>query len=211
MTSRSNRVALLAGLLTFAVAGAAAAVVVVNNTTTAVNPLAVNDTFTVAVRVVWDGQSTPPGLQGIFTSTSYDTSVVEFVSATSAPASILSFVDPDTQDVIPGLNRLLQPTIINGALRTVQYGAGSAEAFVDPRAANAPAGRLITTLTFRAIAAGTTVISGFVAPGDSIAGDTFSAGTTVPITVPEPGSFLLGGAALGAVLSVVAIRRRRTD
>lgn len=213
MTSRSHRFVLLAGLLSLALAGSAAGEVVVNNATTAVSPVAINDTFTVTVRAVWDGQG---ALQGIFTSTGYDANVVQFVSATSAPAAILQFntgeIDPDTGDpiILPGLNRLLQPSILNGFLRTVQYAVGSADNVVDPRAANAPAGRLITTLTFKALANGTTtiapVLGGTADPG--AVGDTFRPGTTVTVTVPEPGSILLGGVALSTVLSVVAIRRR---
>jgi hypothetical protein len=189
---------LLVAMTVLLAAGSASATVSVNNSSAANGSiLNLGDTFTVAVNVVWDGAGT---LQGIFTSTGYDESVIEFVSATSAPGSILGYFDPDTGDIIPGLNRLLQPSIIGGALRTVQYGAGSAEASADPRAANAPAGRLITTLTFRAIGAGSTDIAAIIAGGDSIAGDAFGGGTAVSVTViPEPGTALLMGLGLAGL------------
>ena len=188
---------LLVGMTAFLVAGSAAATVTVNNTTAGLTSLAPGDLIAVDVRLVWDGQG---ALQGVFTSTGYDTSVLEFVSATSAPASILGFFDAETGDVIPGMNRLLQPSIINDALRTVQYAVGAADAFVDPRAANAPAGRLITTLTFRAIGAGMTDLSAIIALGDAISGDEFVSGTSVSVTViPEPGTALLMGLGLAGL------------
>ena len=153
--------------------------------------------FQVQVRLKWDGQGS---LQGVFSSTLFDSSVLQFVSATSAPASILAYTDPDPDLSVPGMNRLLQPSIVNGALRTVQYAVGAADAFVDPRAANAPTGRLITTLTFRMISPGSFYIRGGLASGDGILGDQL-----IFVNTPEPGTSLL----LGLGLTGMAFRRRR--
>ncbi len=207
----SNTIAALVALLVVAFSGQSSAVVTIDHaSTTLVNPIAIGQQFTVTVRLNWDGQG---ALQGVFSSTTFDSTKIQYVSNTTAPSSILSFVDntdPENVVVIPGLGRfttlIQQPGDPASVLRTVQYGAIDP---VDSRAATTGTGKLIMTLTFQAIANGNTSISTLVANGDTGAlGDTFVAGTTVPVTVPEPGQALLGLMALGSVAGVVAIRRR---
>ena len=207
----SNVLAALVALFVVSFPGQSRAVVTVDHaSTTLVNPVAVGQQFTVTVRLKWDGQGS---LQGVFSSTTFDSNIIEYVSNTNFVASILDFVDntdPDNVVVIPGLGRLgglNQPGDPASVLRSVQYGGLSP---ADARAANSTtAGKLITTYTFRAKAAGTTSIATVFAPGDNGATtDTFVAGTSVAVTVPEPGEVLLGLAALGSVAGVVAVRRR---
>jgi len=190
----------LVALTALLAAGSAAATVTVNNSTTATT-LNVGDTFTVAVRLTYDGEA---GLQGVFSSTQWDASVLQLQSHTAFPSSILAFVDPDTADVIPGLSRLggdNQPGDPAGILRTVQYGGVSA---VDTRAATTGSGRLISTLTFKVIGgAGQTSIASIIAAGDSGAtGNQFVNGTSASVTInaiPEPGTALLMGLGLAGL------------
>lgn len=192
---------ILVGMTAFLVAGSAAATVTVNhNSASNGATLNLDQTFTVTINLQWDGAVST--LQGIFSSTNYDTSVLQFVSSTTGPASILTATVPDENgDLAPGLNRLLTPQIVNGALRSVQYGAGSATSFIDPSGATAPAGRSMAILTFRAIGAGSSNIAAIIAPGDSGAvGDTFVVGSGVTVNVvPEPGTALLMGLGLAGL------------
>jgi PEP-CTERM motif len=194
----------LVGLTALLVAGPAAATVVIDHVAT--SPVLLPDfggTFSVQVRLKWDGQG---ALQGVRTSTTFDPSVIELVSYTTAPASILDFLDdsdPENPEIIPGLSRLTNVIWLpdDASLGTVQYGGFFP---VDPRAATTGDGRLITTLTFRAIGPGQTDISALLAnDGPGVVGDTFQAGASVRIyVVPEPGTALLlviGLAGLGFI------------
>ena len=197
---------ILVGMTAFLVAGSAAATVTVGNTSAA-NGTTINvgDTFTVQVRLAWDGASST--LQGIFTSTGYDTSVLQFVSSTAGPTAILGGTDADG-DPPPTLTRLIAPASVNGALRTVQYAVGSADFVVDPSGA-VPAGRNMAVLTFKAIGGGSSAITAIIAAGDGISGDTFQAGPALTVNVnaiPEPGTALLMG--LGFAGLGVAGRRK---
>lgn len=176
------------------------------------------DTFQIDVRLSWDGQG---ALKGVFSSTTYDPTVIQYVSNTLAPVSILSFVDdqgtpgdPD-DDTATALSRFTtainQPGDPIGVLRTVQYRAIDP---VDPRAATTGAGQRIMTLTFRVIGFGQTNIATFVATGDTGAiGDVFVAGASVCIwtdglcspPVPEPTAAL----SIGLGLAGLALFGRR--
>jgi len=207
MNSVSSKLAAVAALLVLSFAGQGQALVTVNHATTAVSPLTIGQEFTVTVRLTWDGNSST--LQGVFASTTFDSDVIEYVSNTNFPASILAFVDPETEDVIPGLSRLgglQQPGDPGNILPTAQYSGTSP---VDTRAATTETGRLLTTITFRAIAEGETDIETVIANGDvGATGDDFALGTVAAIQVPEPGQALLGLMSLASVAGVVAVRRR---
>jgi len=77
----------------------------------------------------------------------------------------------------------------------------------------ASASETLATLTFRAIASGTSTVSGLVAAGDDVTvSGTSVAGSvmftpSVTITVPEPASILMSLSALGTV-ALVGWRRR---
>lgn len=206
----------LVALTALLVAGSAAATVRIDHVVSAGSTTLIGgdptSTVTVQVRLNWDGQGS---LNGVFSSTTFDSSVLTLVSNTTAPASILSFTDnsdPENPVVIPGLSRLTtliqQPGDPASVLRTVQYGAIDP---VDPRAATTGAGRLIMTLVFKGTAAGgTTNLSTLIANGDAGAvGDSFVAGSSVSVTVtpvPEPGTVVLMG--LGLAGLGIAGRRR---
>jgi hypothetical protein len=187
----------LVALTALLVAGSAAATVRIDNTSTTPNgsTLQIGDTIAVQVRLHWNGTG---ALQGVFASTTWDASVFEFVSNTNFVSSILGFVDPETEEIIPGLGRLggaNQPGDPANLIRSVQYGG---LAPVDSRAVTPAAGRLITTITLRAIgsAASSSVIT-TLANGDSGAtGDDFLIGSAVTVVVPEPGTALLMGLGL---------------
>jgi len=191
----------LVALTALLVAGSASATVRIDNSSTTPNGtvLALGETIAVQVRLNWNGTG---ALQGVFASTTWDASVFELVSNTTRPASILSFVEVDEEgntNVIPGLNSLggnNQPGDPTNILRSVQYG-GTAP--VDARAATTGTGRLIMTITLRAIGGSpnTSVIT-TLANGDSGAtGDDFVIGNSVSVSViPEPGTALLMGLGL---------------
>ena len=191
----------LVALTALLAAGSAGALVIINHVTTGSTVLAPGQTFDVQVRLTWDGQG---ALQGVHSSTVFDSSLLELVGNTTAPASILSFTDPDPAiGLIPGLSRLTTQINLPGdpadILRTVQYGALSP---VDSRAATTVGGRLITTLTFKWIGSGgITDIRTLLADGDvGAVGDTFQAGTAVTVAViPEPGTAILMGLGLAGL------------
>jgi hypothetical protein len=212
----------LVALTALFVAGSASALVTVNlsspqNNTT----IAPGSQVQVDVKVVWDGAG---ALQGIFSSTAFDPSVLSFVSAcrnTASPctaanggavASVLGAVDltdPSNPVVFPGLGRLggngsdlrtlaAQPGDPASIIRTVQYGGLNP---LDPFQATAAGGSLVTRLLFTASNAGVVDLSTFLAQGDSGAtGDSFQAGTGVHVTViPEPGTVVLMGLGLAGL------------
>ena len=91
-------------------------------------------------------------------------------------------------------------------IRSVQYGSSGT---VNPSGAATDV--LVTTLTFEVLAVGdgTAEIGNVILQGDAGAvGDTFAAGPDAVVTLPEPGSTVLGMAALASVFGVASIRRR---
>lgn len=204
----------LVALTALFVAGSASALVTVNLSSpdTSVLPGAL---VRVDVRLVWDGATSPalPGLQGIFSSTAFDPSILTFVSACKttaascttanegAAASILAKVvagppDPDSGEpttiILSGFDRLGG----NGSdLRTLAAQPGDPASIIrsvqygginplDSRQATSAAGILVTRLTFTAANAGIVNIATFLAQGDNGAtGDTFAIGTGVQVTV----------------------------
>lgn len=198
---------LIGALIALLSAGSAGATVVVGLTSSANGTtVPLNSVFTVHVRLTWDGQG---ALQAVSSSTVFDPSVLELVSHTTAPASILAD-NTDPTNPIPGLARttteIQRPGDPAGILRTVQYGA---LAPAPPGGATLPGGRLIMTLTFKWLGGGrSTEIATILANDDAGAvGDTFMPGPTVTIVVvPEPCTALL----LGLGLAGLAARRRAT-
>jgi hypothetical protein len=186
-------------------AGSAGALVTINHLTTGSTLVIPGEVFTIQVRLSWDGQG---ALQGVSTSTTFNSTLIEFVSSTTARASVLNYTDntdPNNPVVIPGLARLTtqiqRPGDPAGILRTVQY-LGSAPA--DPRAATI--GQLVTTLTFRWIGGpGVASIGSLIADGDDgVVGDSYGYGSfATVIFLPEPGTALLVG------LGLAALSRRR--
>ena len=213
----------LVALTAFFVAGSASALVTVNLSSPQHNTsVAQGSPVQVDVKIVWDGAGS---LQGIFSSTVYDPSILTFVSAcrntaasctvanAGAVASVLGAVDltdPGNPVVFPGLGRLggngsdlrtaaAQPGDPGSIIRTVQYGGLSP---LDPFQATSAAGVLVTRLLFTAgQTVGVVNVTPFLAQGDSGAtGDTFQAGTGVQITVvPEPGTVVLMGLGLAGL------------
>lgn len=195
------------GIISFAQPGSA--VVTIDHATTAPSTtIGVGETIQVTVRATWNGA---PGLFGVFSSTTYDSAVLELVSAVSGAnffrGSLFAGFDPDSNPTSLsrfGQNLLRQPGDPLSIIRTVQYGSLTP---IDP--SGAATGQLVTTLTFKGLANGSTTIQSTEALGDTGAqGDTDGVGTTVTITVPEPGAVMAGMMALGTVAGVVAIRRR---
>jgi hypothetical protein len=192
-------------------AQSAAALVTVDAATAAVGPVAVGETFDVDVTVTWDGGG---DLLGVFSSHEWDNTQLDLTNAVFPLATAF-----ETRPVLlamgayyPGMGRL--GTIADGVAgddlsstaRTVQY--AKAPPAVD--AGNA-ASQVIVRLTFLVVGVGDGIaeVDGFFNQGDIGAeGDTFTFGSNVAISVPEPSSAMLGLSALGCVFAVVSVRRR---
>jgi len=165
----------------------------------------VGETFTVDVIAGYDG--IPAGLTGFFTSASWDTSQLEFLSATAAPFAIFF-------GATGSLSKFTDPAVFAtdppGTLRTVQFGAPPGQS------GSAGADTLITTLTFQVVGVGdgTAEVTAFSFADEGI----FAMATPVDpsditltsavVNVPEPSSGLLSLSALG-VTGLVALRRTR--
>lgn len=194
----------LVALTALLVAGSAAATVTVNHSTSAASTtLNVGDSIAIQVRISWDGQGQ---LQGVFSSTAADSSVLAGESAVSGAnlyrGSIFAFTDLDTGDSTSlgrfGQGQLRQAVDPVGVVRSIQYGS-----LVPIQAGGAASNVLVTTITFRAVAPGTTSVGYFLAPADTGAqGDSLVVGTSVTVTVnpiPEPGTALLMGLGLAGL------------
>lgn len=203
---------ILLGLTGLLLASTAGATVTINHTTTAASTeLAIGDEIKIEVRAAWNGAG---ALQGIFSSTGFDASVLELVSACQSGTSctnafrgsLFAGMDPDSNPTSLarfGQNLLQQPGDPAGLIRTVQYGSLTP---IDPSGANA--NLLVTVLTFRAVGAGSTNVGYVLGLGDTGAqGDATAVGSSVAVTVvPEPGVAMLMGLGL-AGLSLAGRRR----
>lgn len=192
----------LAAISMVLIAGSASALVSVSHSSAADGTtLLPGDTFTVDVAVSWDGAGT---LSGVFSSTGFDDSVVQFVSADwfglgETASSVFDVFPPPV--FLPGLGRLGGISFAGdpaSLVRTVQYGIappGSANAL------GAAANVLITTLTFEAVGGGSTTIGTVFGTADvGAAGDAFDGGADVVVNVvPEPGTALLMGLGLAGL------------
>ena len=190
---------LLVTLTAILAAGSSSALVTINHASSANGTsLNVGDTFTVTVNVVWDGE---PGLNGIFSSTGYDASVLSLESAKFGTGSLafrgslFAGVDPNSTPTSLarfGGQDLRFASDPLSVIRTIQYGSLDA---IDPSGAG---NQLVTTLTFRALAPGTSGIAYVQAIADTGAqGNPTAIGTNVAVTViPEPGTALLMGLGL---------------
>lgn len=172
--------------------------------------------FEVDVTVGWDGQG---ALSGVFTSTSFDASVLELVSArfgsnafNAFRGSLFPFVDEDGNVTVLsrfGQNQLQQPGDPAGVIRTVQYGS------LHPIHPGGARTQLVTTLTFRLIGPGQSDIGTFLAPGDAGAlGDALSVGSALRVVawdgpvIPEPATALLLGLGLATLATTSRSRSR---
>lgn len=207
MTSRMVAVVGMMGLL---VAQSASALVTVDHVASTAGPVAVGQQFTVDVLITWDGSGS---LQGAFSSTDWDSTQLELIDfdwlgIADFATSLFDVFPPPV--FLPGLGRLggaNQPgDDVLSTIRSTQYGAAAPAS-----ASGAATDSLVTTLTFEVLAVGdgTAEIGNVILQGDAGAvGDTFAAGPDAVVTLPEPGSTVLGMAALASVFGVASIRRR---
>ena len=144
----------------------------------------------------FDGAET---LTGVFTSASWDESVVQLQGTPTAPNFAIFFG--------PGgfLSKVSDPGVFDGdpasgSLRTIQYGANPGQS------AGAGADTVITTLTFLAVGGGDGSIAVAFQSGDRILGaagadiTSTAALTDATVTVvPEPGTALLMGLGLAGL------------
>jgi hypothetical protein len=199
----------LAGLLVLSFAAQSPAVVTVTHATTGSTNLNIGDTIVVTVSATWDGAGS---LQGVFSSTLFDTNVLALQSARfgtgtlAFKGSLFAGVDPNSTPTSLarfGGQDLRFSSDPLSVIRTIQYGS------LDPIDPSGAKTELITTLTFQAIAQGTSTVGYFEAIADTGAqGDTTTIGAPVTVTVPEPHEIMLGLAALGSVAGAIVVRRR---
>ena len=157
----------LTALLT---ARSAVALVTVDHVATSnVTNVLPGELVTIQVRLNWDGQGS---LRGVTSSTTFNSSVLQFDSNTTAPPTLLFFLDRPNEDIIEGLSRattsIRQPGDPDSTLRTVQYSQNPFSNPVDPRAATTGAGQYIMDLTFSGIGPGTSTIQTLIANGDLV-------------------------------------------
>ncbi len=186
------------------------------------NAVQIGDTVTLNIRIISSGT---PAIFGLGAAVQgYDSAVVTFQSGTAVTGYLFETCIPSV-GCFNGLDNLSAPTltqqnqsgvgnfvqIANSASLTGRTGTGAQDPGLD---AVIGGGDAQFRLVFQAVANGTTTfqVGGDPALGNVavLAGGATEAITndTVTITVPEPGSILLGLVALGTTAGLIGARRR---
>ena len=196
---------------------AAAQLNIATSSTSDLNAIGIGETFTIEITL-----TTPVAeAQGLtLRVASIDDTVIAFDSATLANQGVfgaaaggsifgtLSEIAPGFFAYSNGVDSILSAAVDNGTNVVLFDGVSTGT----PDGA----GPDVFTITFEGLAEGTMdlEIGAVESFGDAfvsrINGTTFPT-TTVSVTVPEPGATVASLAALGSVMGVVTIRRRRND
>lgn len=201
---------ILTALATVAFAMPAAAQLTIDiSSTSDLNAIGVGESFTLDVTL-----TTPsPEAQGLaFRVDGIDLAVLDFTGATipnfggaATPNGAIFGTDLGGGVVINGLDNTLASPVDNGTNVLLFNGVTP-----NPTTSSGPE---VFTVTFEAVAAGTVDLDiGSIASfGDAYVSTTSTTTpfSSVTVTVPEPGAIAGSLAALGSVLGVVAVRRRR--
>lgn len=210
---------LLAALTMVALATPAAAqLTIATSSTSDLNAIGIGETFTIEISLTVPS----PEAQGLTLRVDgINTSVLAFDSATLANVGVPGVTAPggsifgDLVELIPGF-----PPIYSSGIDSILSGPvdnGTNVVLFDGVSTGATIGTgpEVFTITFDALATGTVdldigAIQSFGDAYVSTSGTTFPF-ETVSVTVPEPGAVAASLAALGSVMGVVTVRRRRDD
>lgn len=184
---------LTVGLMLFS-AASASAINIFLNPPTPTGPLNPGDQFSIDLILDTEGETE---ITSVFVSVQVDPTVLSFVGGTSPGQILFNF------GTFSGIGRVSEPFTLasdpDGLVRAASFAALSPSG-------QAESAQLLATLTFEAVGAGTSAISGLIAQGDdvtvsgaSVAGSvTFGPGQTMEV-VPEPGTALLMGLGLAGL------------